>query len=126
MEFFTFILATFAFFISLTLARENPTWWRKTIFTFFTLILGAGIFFTGVAWPNGYSITTVGSTTTQTLTYITYLAATKGTNSVPFLYGIGAILLLYGIFGLIFTFTDMYSEILKFSKGELKIAWKWN
>lgn len=112
MEWAIFLLFLGIWLFSLFLAREKDTYFRKTLFSFVTLILGASLYFTGLSFPNGFTIVTAGSTVTQTVQYITYKAVTTGTNASPQLWGISLAMLLMGIIGLLLWFVGSFQEMM--------------
>ena len=114
MEWFIFLLTAFIWLFSLGLARENQTIFRKSLFTFMTFILGFSLLFSGLSVPNGSSSVVSGSTTTQTIQYLTYTATTSGSNSSPILWGLGWVMTIIGIFGLVFLMVDNISGFRTF------------
>lgn len=111
MEWIIFLLITGIWLFSLFLAREKETYFRRTLFSFITFILGTSILFSGISFPDGSTTVTTGTTSVQTIDYVTYTAETTGTNSSPHLWGLGWALTLIGIFGLLFWFTGTFEEI---------------
>lgn len=126
MQWIIFLLLVFAWFFFLALARENSSWIRKTLYVFFTFTLGTQLLFSGIDFPNGTVSTISGSVTTQTVNYVNYTAALSGANSQPVLWGLGWGLTLYGIFGLVLVFVEVFSEIQKYQRLGKQIVWPWD
>lgn len=123
MEWLVFLLTIFAWFFSLVLARENPTFFRKGLFAFVTLSFGFGLLLTGVDFPNGFTTSTSGGITSQVVQYINYVptcenvfspgngTCVNGSTGVPILFGFSWALSLLGILGLLFVFVDSFGEL---------------
>lgn len=107
MEWFFFLLMGGIFFISLYWIREKYTIFRLFLFASTTLLFGL-LLTSGINFPSGTSIVTVGATTTQTTTYTTYTAELSGTNSFPILYGISWGMIITGILGLLYSLLEVF------------------
>jgi hypothetical protein len=112
MDWFVFLFTGILWVFFFNFAIQKATAFRSFIYSGLSLVYGV-MFSTGISWPSGMSITTAGNTTTQTLTFTTYLPTLSGTNSFPILFAIQWGLILLGIIGLLYTFIKMMNEYLK-------------
>lgn len=120
MEWFFFLFMGILWFFSLFLAREKISIARIALFSGTCLIFGL-LLSTGISFPNGSTTTTSGSTTTQVLTYVTYMAKVSGANAFPPLFGLSWILIILGILGLIYLFLEVYRSI--FAPTDQTMKW---
>lgn len=121
MEWFFFLFVGLLFFISIFLIREKYTIFRLFLFTSISLLFGL-LLFTGINFPSGTTSTIVGSTITQTTTYTTYLASLDGANSFPLLYGLAWVLVLLGVFGLLYSLIEVFRWIFYPNERQIKMV----
>lgn len=107
-------------FFSLFLAREKYTIARTALFVGASLIFGL-LLSTGISYPTGKTITTVGATTTETITYTVYTATVNGANAFPPLFGLFWILIIIGVLGLIYLFLEIYRAV--FAPSDQPVKW---
>lgn len=110
MDWFVFLFTLPLWFFSLFLVREKYTLARIVFFAGSSLLFGL-LLSTGVSFPSGQTITTIGATTTALVSFTTYTATLDGVNSFPLLWGASWLLIVLGILSLIYSFIEIYRYI---------------
>lgn len=111
MEWFFFLFMAALWFYSLFQARQEFTLARTALFVGVSLIFGL-MLSTGISFPNGFTSTTVGSTTTQVVSYTVYTATLSGANAFPPLFGLSWLLIILGVLGLIYLFWQTFQQVM--------------